>query len=106
MRRLWVAARTARPALRSRPVEGSGMTTTDCTLKLMWTGGTWPVPVNNCPWAKGLLKGSNASSPSGRDRVDHRPGSHDDRANALAGLAEMLAGRKRRLGWSDLYPAE
>ena len=24
--------------------------------------------------------------PSGRDRVDHRPGAHDDRANALAGV--------------------
>lgn len=33
---------------------------------------------------------------AGRDRVDHRPGSHDDRANALAGAAwcvsQQLAG--------------
>ena len=28
--------------------------------------------------------------PSGRDRVDHSPGSHDDRANAVAGLAHRL----------------
>ncbi len=27
---------------------------------------------------------------AGRDRVDHRPGSHDDRANALAGVASLL----------------
>jgi len=26
--------------------------------------------------------------PSGKDRVDHAPGSHDDRANALAGVAQ------------------
>lgn len=29
---------------------------------------------------------------SGRDRVDHPPGAHDDRANALAGLVANLAG--------------
>jgi hypothetical protein len=29
--------------------------------------------------------------PSGRDRVDHRPGSHDDVANAVAGLVSLLA---------------
>jgi hypothetical protein len=28
---------------------------------------------------------------AGRDRVDHRPGSHDDRANAVAGLVALLA---------------
>jgi len=44
--------------------------------------------------------------PSGRDRVDHRPGAHDDRANAAAGLAELLIGRKRALGWGDFYPQE
>src|SRR5262245_13314854 len=27
---------------------------------------------------------------SGRDRVDHRPGAHDDRANAVAGLISLL----------------
>jgi hypothetical protein len=27
---------------------------------------------------------------AGRDRVDHRPGSHDDRANALAGVISLL----------------
>ena len=30
---------------------------------------------------------------SGRDRVDHRPGSHDDRANAVAGLIDLLLRR-------------
>jgi len=32
---------------------------------------------------------------SGRDRVDHRPGSHDDRANAVAGLVDLLIPRQR-----------
>ena len=32
---------------------------------------------------------------AGKDRVDHRPGAHDDRANALA-LAAYLAGGRRR----------
>ena len=27
---------------------------------------------------------------SGRDRVDHRPGGHDDRANAVAGVVHQL----------------
>jgi hypothetical protein len=27
---------------------------------------------------------------SGRDRVDHPPGQHDDRANAVAGVAVLL----------------
>lgn len=27
---------------------------------------------------------------AGRDRVDHRPGAHDDRANAIAGLVSLL----------------
>lgn len=31
--------------------------------------------------------------PSGRDRVDHRPGAHDDRANAVAGLVDVLRPR-------------
>jgi hypothetical protein len=30
---------------------------------------------------------------SGRDRVDHRPGSHDDRANAVAGVVYMASTR-------------
>jgi len=31
--------------------------------------------------------------PSGRDRVDHGRGGHDDRANAVAGVVSLLAGR-------------
>ena len=31
---------------------------------------------------------------SGRDRVDHRPGSHDDQANAVAGLVSLLAAER------------
>jgi hypothetical protein len=41
--------------------------------------------------------------PSGRDRVDHRPGAHDDRANALAGLAFAVVGARRQATWEDLY---
>jgi hypothetical protein len=43
---------------------------------------------------------------SGKDRVDHPPGGHDDLANALAGVAEMVLGRRRTATWDDLYPAE
>jgi hypothetical protein len=39
---------------------------------------------------------------SGRDRVDHPPGAHDDRANAVAGLVAMLTHR-RGATWRDLY---
>lgn len=42
--------------------------------------------------------------PSGRDRVDHPPGGHDDLANAVAGLAYLLLGRSKGITWSDLYP--
>jgi hypothetical protein len=41
--------------------------------------------------------------PSGRDRVDHPPGRHDDAANAVAGIAHELLGR-RRWGFAELYP--
>jgi hypothetical protein len=33
--------------------------------------------------------------PSGRDRVDHVPNAHDDRANALAGVANLILARRR-----------
>ncbi len=39
---------------------------------------------------------------SGRDRVDHPPGGHDDLANALAGVAEMLLGRGVGVTWEDV----
>lgn len=32
---------------------------------------------------------------AGRDRVDHRPGAHDDRANALAGAVHLAGGWQR-----------
>jgi len=37
---------------------------------------------------------------SGRDRVDHAPGAHDDVANAVAGLASLLPARQRDSGIS------
>jgi hypothetical protein len=39
---------------------------------------------------------------SGRDRVDHRPGEHDDRANVVAGVAHAVGVQKRPragFGW-------
>jgi len=41
--------------------------------------------------------------PSGKDRVDHPAGRHDDRANAVAGLAHSLLGKSRGPSPSDLY---
>jgi hypothetical protein len=41
--------------------------------------------------------------PSGKDRVDHPGGRHDDRANAVAGLAHVLLGRRRGPTPADLY---
>lgn len=37
---------------------------------------------------------------AGKDRVDHRPGSHDDRANCVAGVAQFC--RRSALGRSEL----
>jgi hypothetical protein len=34
---------------------------------------------------------------TGRDRVDHRPGAHDDRANAIAGVLTLVALEQRGL---------
>jgi hypothetical protein len=42
---------------------------------------------------------------SGRDRVDHAPGAHDDAANAIAGLAYELLGRSRGPTPAQLYGA-
>lgn len=36
------------------------------------------------------------TGPSGRDRVDHPRGAHDDRANAAAGVASLLLGGKAK----------
>jgi hypothetical protein len=41
--------------------------------------------------------------PSGRDRVDHPPRAHDDRANAAAGVAGLLLSRSRGVTWGQLY---
>ena len=38
---------------------------------------------------------------SGRDRVDHPPGGHDDVANAVAGVVDLILGR-RGTTWADL----
>ena len=39
--------------------------------------------------------------PSGKDRVDHVPGAHDDRANALAGVAHLILTRRRGVSIED-----
>jgi hypothetical protein len=44
--------------------------------------------------------------PSGRDRVDHHVrGSHDDRANAVAGLCHLLVGKREKplVAFNDYY---
>ena len=43
---------------------------------------------------------------SGRDRVDHSPGGHDDLANAVAGVVDLVLGKRRGLSPTDLYPAD
>jgi hypothetical protein len=46
---------------------------------------------------------------SGRDRVDHRRGEHDDRANAVAGIVSLLGTavpRKGRVGFGWITPEE
>jgi hypothetical protein len=43
---------------------------------------------------------------AGRDRVDHAPGAHDDRANSAAGVASLLgADDFARQGRGPLDPA-
>jgi hypothetical protein len=47
--------------------------------------------------------------PSGRDRVDHRRGEHDDRANAVAGIVSLLGTavpRKGRAGFGWITAEE
>jgi len=44
---------------------------------------------------------------SGRDRVDHRPGEHDDRANVVAGVAHAVGVQRRpRAGFGWITTAE
>ncbi len=55
------------------------------------------------PYYFGSCGGSSEKrGSSGRDRVDHRPGSHDDRANALTGVVSLLTKRRRDLSGMDL----
>jgi hypothetical protein len=44
---------------------------------------------------------------AGRDRVDHRPGAHDDLANAVAGVASQVTAERRRpkLAWATIEVA-
>jgi hypothetical protein len=39
---------------------------------------------------------------SGKDRVDHPAGGHDDLANALAGVVHLILSRAARVGWDDV----
>ena len=41
------------------------------------------------------------TSRGGRDSIDHAPGGHDDLANAVAGVANLLAGRRRGI-WAPV----
>ena len=47
-------------------------------------------------------RGCRWRGPSGKDRVDHVPGAHDDRANALAGVAHLLLSRAAGVTWDDV----
>lgn len=49
------------------------------------------ITIPNCPALLRELRGLERKRGfAGRDRVDHRPGAHDDRANALAGVVYLL----------------
>ena len=43
---------------------------------------------------------------AGKDRVDHRSGEHDDRANAIAGVVAVFAKEKSRPKWGLAEPGE
>lgn len=48
--------------------------------------------------AKQFLDLERKTSRGGRDSIDHPPGSHDDRANAVAGLLAISKAKRRRAG--------
>jgi hypothetical protein len=66
----------------------------DLYLELLAVVNSGRVELLDVPEMLAQLRGlERRRGPSGRDRVDHRPGSHDDSANAVAGVVSLLAGR-------------
>ena len=69
-------------------------------LELLAAMNSGRVQVPNCSKLARQLAGlERRTGRSGRDMIDHAPGAHDDRANALAGLVTVLAGKRDRV-WS------
>lgn len=67
--------------------ETSPLARSDLYLALLPAVNSGRVELLDLPELLRELRGlERRRGPSGRDRVDHRPGSHDDRANAVAGL--------------------
>jgi hypothetical protein len=64
----------------------------DLYLELLAAVNSGTVELPDVPELLRELRGlERRRGSSGRDRVDHRPGSHDDRANAVAGLVSVLS---------------
>jgi hypothetical protein len=66
--------------------------TSDLYLELVSSSnaGRVALPDDPPPLLRELRGLEQRTRPSGRDRVDHAPGAHDDRANAVAGVAWEL----------------
>jgi hypothetical protein len=63
-------------------------------LELLPVVNAGAVELPNDPRLLAELRGlERRRGTAGRDRVDHRPGSHDDRANAVAGVAYCASER-------------
>jgi hypothetical protein len=66
----------------------------DLYLELLAVVNSGRVELLDVPELLAQLRGlERRRGPSGRDRVDHRPGAHDDSVNAVAGVVSLLAGR-------------
>ena len=64
-------------------------------LELLAAMNSGRVQVPNCSKLARQLAGlERRTGRSGRDMIDHAPGAHDDRANALAGLVASLVSRR------------
>jgi len=53
-----------------------------------------------------LVSLERRTSRGGKDSIDHPPGAHDDLANAIAGAAQLVLGKRQRreaLYWKDIY---
>jgi hypothetical protein len=85
-----------REQFRSRGVwyEVAGKDRSQLYLDLLPAVNAGTVELPDVPELLRELRGlERRRGPSGRDRVDHGPGAHDDRANAVAGLVSLLAAR-------------